>query len=88
MYRVHLALAGFELTTLVVIGTDYIVSYKYNYPSKFDFSIMNMNDFTIGLIISHYVSGELECPYYTHKESEMVHEIMDEAAKQIGTASS
>jgi hypothetical protein len=45
---------------------------------------MNMNDFTIGLIISHYVSGELECPYYTHKESEMVHEIMDEAAKQIG----
>ena len=48
------------------------------------FCIMNMNDFTIGLIISHYVSGELECPYYTRKESEMVHEIMDEAAKQIG----
>ena len=36
------------------------------------------------IIISHYISGELECPYYTHKESEMVHEIMDEAAKQIG----
>ena len=25
LYRVHLAWAGFELTTLVVIGTDYIV---------------------------------------------------------------
>lgn len=29
-------------------------------------------------------NGELECPHYTHKESEMVHEIMDEVAKQIG----
>jgi hypothetical protein len=27
MYRVHLAWAGFELTTLVVIGTDCIGSY-------------------------------------------------------------
>ena len=44
LYRVHLAWAGFELTTLVVIGTDYIGSYnKYNYhtirttttPTKF-----------------------------------------------------
>ena len=31
LYRVHLAWAGFELTTLVVIGTDYIGSYKSNY---------------------------------------------------------
>jgi len=31
LYRVHLALARFELTTLVVIGTDFIVSYKSNY---------------------------------------------------------
>jgi len=31
LYRVHLALAGFELTTLVVIGTDCIGSYKSNY---------------------------------------------------------
>ena len=30
-YRVHLAWAGFELTTLVVIGTDCIGSYKSNY---------------------------------------------------------
>ena len=31
LYRVQLALAGFELTTFVVIGTDYIGSYKSNY---------------------------------------------------------
>jgi hypothetical protein len=30
LYRVHLALKGFELTTLVVIGTDYIDSGKSN----------------------------------------------------------
>jgi hypothetical protein len=28
VYRVHLAWARFELTTLVVIGTDFIGSYK------------------------------------------------------------
>ena len=31
LYRVHLACAGFELTTLVVIGIDCIGSYKSNY---------------------------------------------------------
>jgi hypothetical protein len=31
LYRVHLALAGFELTTLVVIGTDCIGSHISNY---------------------------------------------------------
>ena len=31
LYRVRLAWAGFELTTLVAIGTDYIGSYKSNY---------------------------------------------------------
>jgi len=31
LYRVHLAWAGFELTTLVFIGTDCIGSYKSNY---------------------------------------------------------
>ena len=31
LYRVHIAWAGFELTTLVVISTDYIGSYKSNY---------------------------------------------------------
>ena len=33
LYRVHLAWAGFELTTLVVIGTDYIGSCKHNYDT-------------------------------------------------------
>jgi hypothetical protein len=31
LLRVHFAWAGFELTMLVVIGTDCIGSYKYNY---------------------------------------------------------
>jgi hypothetical protein len=31
LYQVHLAWAGFELTTLVVIDTDCIGSYKSNY---------------------------------------------------------
>jgi hypothetical protein len=31
VYREHLAWVGFELTTLVVIDTDYIGSYKSNY---------------------------------------------------------
>ena len=31
LYRVHLTWAGFELTTLVVIGTDWISNYKSNY---------------------------------------------------------
>ena len=31
LYRVHLAWAGFELTTLVVINTDSTVSYQSNY---------------------------------------------------------
>ena len=32
LYQVHLALAGIELTTLVVIGTDYIGSSKIQQP--------------------------------------------------------
>ena len=31
LYRVHLAMNGFELTTLVMIGTDYTGSHKSNY---------------------------------------------------------
>jgi hypothetical protein len=36
VYRVHLAWAGFELTTLVVIGTDCIGGYKSNYQYDHD----------------------------------------------------
>ena len=31
LHRVHLGWAGFELKTFVVVGTDYIGSYKSNY---------------------------------------------------------
>ena len=31
LYLVHLSWTGFELTTIVVIGTDYMGSCKYNY---------------------------------------------------------
>ena len=31
LYRVHLACMGFELATLVMMGTDYIGSYESNY---------------------------------------------------------
>jgi hypothetical protein len=31
LFQVHLVWVGFELTTLVVIGTDCIGSYQYNY---------------------------------------------------------
>jgi len=31
LYQVHLTWAGFQLTTLVMIGTDYIGSFKSNY---------------------------------------------------------
>ena len=33
LYRVHLAWAGLELTTLMVIGTDCIGSHKSNYQT-------------------------------------------------------
>jgi hypothetical protein len=31
-----------------------------------------------------YISGLTECSEFTHKDSEMMHSIMDEVAKQIG----
>ena len=34
LYRVYLALTGFELTTLVVTGTDCIGGYKFNYHTN------------------------------------------------------
>jgi hypothetical protein len=36
LYRVQLAWARFELTTSVVIGTDYIGSYKIQLPYNHD----------------------------------------------------
>ena len=46
LYRVHLARVGFELTTLVVIGTDCTGSCKSNYHM-----IMNMSATLIYIII-------------------------------------
>ena len=47
LYRVHIALAGFELTTSVAIGTEYTGSCKFKYhtimtttaPTKFCFTV-------------------------------------------------
>ena len=36
LYQVHIALAGIELTTLVVIGTEYIGSSKNQQPYDHD----------------------------------------------------
>ena len=36
LYQVHIALAGIELTTLVVVGTDYIGSCKIQQPHDHD----------------------------------------------------
>jgi cytochrome b561 len=36
LYQVHLALTGIELTTLVVVGTDYIGSCKIQQPYDHD----------------------------------------------------
>jgi hypothetical protein len=36
LYRLHIAWAGFDLTMLVVIGTDCINSSKFNYQSSHD----------------------------------------------------
>jgi len=33
LYRVHLTFAGFKLTMLVVLGTDWMGSYRSNYET-------------------------------------------------------
>ena len=58
LYQVHLACAGFELTTLVVIGTDCIGSYKSNYhtmtaPEQLDVGIGVKKNLKLR---SHYTS--------------------------------
>jgi hypothetical protein len=49
LYWVHLAWAGFKLTTLVVIGTDCIGSYKFNYHT---ITTMTAPGSTIMLLLS------------------------------------
>jgi hypothetical protein len=43
LYRVHLACTGLELTTLVVIGTDCIGSFKSNYHAIRTTTALNHN---------------------------------------------
>ena len=47
LYRVHLAWEGFELTTLVVIGTDYIGSYRSNYHTITTTMAINVKWFNV-----------------------------------------
>ena len=62
LYQVHLAWTGFEPTILVVIGTDYIGSWKSNYhmimnmtaPSKKGFTVITMRALTILYNINPY----------------------------------
>ena len=58
LYRVHLAWAGFELTTLVMIDTDYIRSYKSNYHM--------INTTTAPLLIQHWLNSTKLTQYTTY----------------------
>ena len=55
LYRVHLAWAGFEFTTFVVIGTDCMGSYKSNYHT-----------ITTMTVVSHIVMRPSKNPGKTH----------------------
>jgi hypothetical protein len=52
LYRVHLVGAGFELTTLVVIGTDCIGSCKSNYHTIMTTTVSVRNEQTGNNIMS------------------------------------
>jgi hypothetical protein len=69
LYRVHLARVGFKLTTLVVIGTDCIRSYKSNYhmimtmtapSSQYNFKMLHVgvtNSFRIICVCQWLATG-------------------------------
>ena len=66
LYRVHIAWAGFELTTLVVIGTDYTGSCKSNYLriTKASIFILEL------LVVAHFVQGS---PIYKTQKHPLLH---------------
>ena len=73
LYRVHLALAGFELTTLVVLGTDCIGSCKSNYHTTTTTTAHNYFHF-IGLRVNNYLyafdviwPSEVNCSYVLYR---------------------
>ena len=57
LHRVHLAWAGFELTTLVVIGTDCIDSHTFNYHTMMDMTppLRKGTSFLLLFYISQFV---------------------------------
>jgi hypothetical protein len=60
LYRVHLAMNGFDLTTLVVIGTDYTGSCKSNYHTITTMTVLSSPiwesyDFCWKLMIYWYI---------------------------------
>jgi hypothetical protein len=61
--RVHLAWAGFELTTLVVIGTDSIGSYKIQLPYDHDHDGPPLKNWPEVLTIWQVVVVPMTCFY-------------------------
>jgi hypothetical protein len=58
-YGVHLAWAGFELRTLVVISTDCIGSFKYNYHTITTTMALNyFSEFILDQFVSHLQYSE------------------------------
>jgi hypothetical protein len=57
LYRVHLTLAGFELTTLLVMDTDCIGSYKSNYHT------ITMASVSLSKLCSYSVESGIKCHY-------------------------
>ena len=60
LYRVHIAWSGFELTTLVVIETDCIGSFKSNYHT------ITTTNFHLSHQISNKVSVASYDSFITH----------------------
>jgi hypothetical protein len=66
LYRVHLTWVGYELTTLVVIDTDCIGSYKSNYHMITTTTVPEtcLNSHLLGLV---FYAWKIRCSVYTGK---------------------
>jgi hypothetical protein len=68
LYRVHIAWAGFELATLVVIGTDCKGSCKSNYNTITTITVpLNYKEENIKFFNSLYLENLLRTAYAFHK---------------------
>ena len=83
LYRVHLAWMGFKLTILVVIGTDCICNYKFNYymissttvPYKKidDLQTTNKTIYTVQNFLScHKLEKLVSDPYLLYLENKKI----------------